>query len=40
MIKQEVESLKKDANFQSKWFEEANGDLEEIRKRNPIEEDI
>ena len=40
LLKQEVESLKTGADFQNKWFEETKRDLEEMRARNPIEEDI
>ena len=40
LLKQEVESLKASADFQSKWFEEAKRDLEEMRVKDPIEEDI
>ena len=40
LLKQEVESLKASADFQSKWFEEAKRDLEEMRARDLIEEDI
>ena len=40
LLKQEVESLKAIADFQSKWFEEAKRDLEEMRVKDPIEEDI
>ena len=40
MLKHEVKSLKAGANFQNKWFEEANRDLEETVARNPIAEDI
>ena len=39
-VKQEVESSKTGADFQNKWFEEAKTDLEKIRARDPIEEDI
>ena len=39
-LKQEAESLKASADFQNKWFEEAKRDLEEIRAKDPIEEDI
>ena len=28
------------ADFQNKWFEEAKRDLEEMRAKDPIEEDI
>ena len=40
LLKQEVESLKTGAYFQKKWFEEAKRDLEEMRAKDPIEEDI
>ena len=40
LLKQEVESLKIGADVQNKWFEERKRDLEEIRARDPIEEDI
>ena len=40
LLKQEVESLKASADFQSKWFEEAKRDLEEMGVKDPIEEDI
>ena len=40
LLKQEVESLKTDADFQNKWFEERKRDLEEMMARDPIEEDI
>ena len=40
LLKQEVESLKASADFQNKWFEEAKRDLEEMRAKDPIEEDI
>ena len=39
-LKQEVESLMTGADFQNKWFEEAKRDLEGMRARDPIEEDI
>ena len=39
LLKQEVESLKASADFQNKWFEEAKRDLEEMRAKDPIEED-
>ena len=39
-LKQEVESLKTGADFQNKWFEEAKRDLEEMRAKDPSEEDI
>ena len=32
--------MKTGADFQNKWFEETKKDLEEMRARNPIEEDI
>ena len=32
--------MKAGAYFQSKWFEEAKRDFEEMSARNPIEEDI
>ena len=40
LLKQEVESLKAAADFQNKWFEKAKRDLEEMKARDPIEEDI
>ena len=40
LLKQEVESLKASADFQNKWFEEAKRDLEEMRAKDAIEEDI
>ena len=40
LLKQEVESLKTGADFQNKWFEDEKRDLEEMRERNPLEEDI
>lgn len=40
MLKQELECLKRRANFQDKWFEEVKRDLEEMRAIDPIEEDI
>ena len=40
LLKQEVKSLTKGADFQNKWFEERRRDLEEIRARDHIEEDI
>ena len=40
LLKQEVESLKTSADFQNKWFEERKRDLEDMRARDPIEEDI
>ena len=40
LLKQEVESLQASADFQNKWFEEAKRDLEEMRAKDPIEEDI
>ena len=40
LLKQEVESLRASADFQKKWFEEAKKDLEEMRAKVPIEEDI
>ena len=40
LLKQEVKSLTASADFQSKWFEEAKRDLEEMRAKDPIEEDI
>ena len=40
LLKQEVESLKTGADFQNKWFEERKRDLEEMRAKNPIEEDV
>ena len=40
LLKQEVESLKIGAtDFRNKWFEEAKRDFEEMKARNPIEED-
>ena len=38
-LKQGVESLKASADFQNKWFEEAKKDLEQMRAKDPIEED-
>ena len=40
LLKQGVESLKASADFQNKWFEEGKKDLEEMRAKDPIEEDI
>ena len=40
LLKQEVKSLTASADFQNKWFEEAKRDLEEMRTKDPIEEDI
>ena len=40
LLKQEVKILTASANFQNKWFEEAKRDLEEMRAKDPIEEDI
>ena len=40
LLKQKVESLKASADFQNKWFEEVKGDLQEMRAKYPIEEDI
>ena len=40
LLKQEVKILTARANFQNKWFEEAKRDLEEMRAKDPIEEDI
>ena len=40
LLKQEVESLKTVADFKDKWSEETKRDLEEMRARDPIEEDI
>ena len=40
LLKQEFESLKASADFQNKWFEEAKRDLEEMRAKDPVEEDI
>ena len=40
LLKQEVASLQASADFQNKWFEEAKRDLEEMRAKDPIEEDI
>ena len=40
LLKQEVKILTASANFQNKWFEEAKRDLEEMRVKDPIEEDI
>ena len=39
LLKQEVESLKRCADFQNKCFEEAQRDLEEMTPRDPTEED-
>ena len=40
LLKQEIESLKAGADFQNKWFEEAKTDLEEMRAKDTLEEDI
>ena len=40
MPKQEFKSLKTGADFQSKWFEEAQRDLEKMEAKDPIEKDI
>ena len=40
LLKQEVESLKTGVDFQNKWFEETKRDLEEMRAKDPIKEDI
>ena len=40
LLRQEVGSLKTDADFQNKWFEEAKKYLEQMRVKDPIEEDI
>ena len=40
MLKQKVKSLKTCADFQNKWFEKENRDLEEMRAKDSIEEDI
>ena len=40
LLEQEIESLKTSADFPSKWFEEAKRELEEMRAKDPIEEDI
>ena len=40
LLKQEAKSLKAGADFQNKWFKEAKRDLEDMRARNPKEEDI
>ena len=40
LLKQEDESLKASADFQNKWSEEAKRDLEEMRAKDFIEEDI
>ena len=40
LLKQEVKSLKASLDFQNKWFEEAKRDLEEMRAKDPTEEDI
>ena len=40
LLKQEVENLKPGADFQNEWFEEAKRDLEEMRAKDPTEEDI
>ena len=40
LLNQEAESLKTGSDFQNKWFEEAKRDLQEMRARDPIEEDI
>ena len=36
LLKQEVKILRADADFQTKWFEEAKRDLEEMRAKDPI----
>ena len=40
LLEQKIESLKTSADFPSKWFEEAKRELEEMRAKDPIEEDI
>ena len=40
LLKQENKSLNTGADFQSKWFEKAKIDLQEMRAINPIEDDI
>ena len=40
MLKQEVKSLKTSAGFQNIWFEKAKRDLEMMRAKDPVEEDI
>ena len=40
LLKQEVKSLRTGTDFQNKWFEEAKRDLEEMRAKDPTEEDI
>ena len=40
LLEQEIESLKTSADFPSIWFEEAKRELEEMRAKDPIEEDI
>ena len=40
MLKQKAECLKRGADFQNKWFKEVKRDLEEMRARGVIEEDI
>ena len=40
LLKQEVQSLKTDADFQHKWFGEAKRDFEKMKVKDPIEEDI
>ena len=40
LLKQEIENLEIGADFQYKWFEEVTRKLEEMRARDPIEEDI
>ena len=40
LLKQEVKSLRTGTDFQNKWFEEVKRDLEEMRAKDPTEEDI
>ena len=40
MLKQEVKSLKRGADFENTWFEEAERDLEKVMAKDPIEEAI
>ena len=40
LLKKQVENSKASADFQNKWFEEAARDLEEMRVKDPIKEDI
>ena len=40
LLKQEVKSLKASADFQNKWFEKAKRDLEKMRAKDPVEEDL